>query len=158
MAGNKSQIKLVNAIIARPTFGINYREKAIYAEPTGKGDLLIVEGFFGRQFRSEQGCVDEELDRYSEMYRELCRRYDEDPAKEYCEVQSWNELYFLHGIIPNVAGGNWGYANTPDYRVQDIDWDRRMVTDGEWREMFGEDFYYYCPKPYCVPYDYYLEV
>lgn len=159
MERKKSPIKLVDAIVARPTFGINYREKAIYAEPTGKGNLLIIEGYFGRQFRSDQGCVDEELDKYSEMYRELCRQYDEDPAHEFYEVLAYNELYFLHGLIPNVAGGDWGYTNTPDYRIEGgIEFDRRMVTEGIWREQFGEDFYYYCPKAYCVPDACYLEV
>ena len=154
----KRSIKIVPMMVLKPMQSINYHEKAIAAEPTGKGEVLCIEGFFGRMFRSDPGCVRDELDKYSEKYREICDRYDEDPAHEYYEVLNWNDLYYLHGIIPSIAGGNWGYTNTPDYRCSDIVFDSEYVEDGEWYDMFGEAYFYYNPREYSVPMECYMEV
>lgn len=134
-----------------------YREKALAAEPTGKGDVLIVDGFFGRMFRSHPDCVDDELDEFVRQYNEMCQKLDEDPAHEFFEVLSYNDLYYLHGIVPGYAQGSWGWTNTDDYRVN-LEFDRKFVEDNDWAELFGEGFYYYCPKEFCVPDPCFMEV
>ena len=133
------------------------KKKAIAAEPTGKGDLLIIDGFFGRMFRSDEGCVRDELDEYCRQYNEICRRLEEDPAHEYYEVLNYNDLYGLHGIIPSVAGNLYGYTNSEDYSV-DLKFDIQYITEGEWVDMFGEPYLYYQPYEWCYPDPCYMEV
>ena len=133
------------------------KKKAIAAEPTGKGDLLVIDGFFGRMFRSDEGCVRDELDEYCRQYNEICRRLEEDPAHEYYEVLNYNDLYGLHGIIPSVAGNLYGYTNSEDYSV-DLAFDIEYITEGEWVDKFGEPYLYYQPKEWCYPDPCYMEV
>ena len=83
---------------------------------------------------------------------------DEDPAQAYYEVMNWNDLYYMHGLIPSIAGGCWGYTTSSDWRVPSIDWDTEFVREGEWFEQFGEEYFYYNPKQYSVPFECYLEV
>ena len=141
---------------------MDFKAKAVAAEPTGKGNLLVMEGFFGRLFRSSEECVRKELKEYKEKYERLCRMFDEDPAHEYVEVMNWNELYELHGLFPTIAGNLYGYTNTEAYRT-DILWTIEMVTPshqllGEWAEKFGEPFLYYYPNEGSQPESWYLEV
>ena len=136
---------------------VHMKQKAVCAEPTGKGNLLILDAYFGRMFRSDEGCVRDELDEYCRLYYELCRKLDEDPAHQYYEVLSWNELYSLHGIIPSIAGDSFGYTNTDDYRVE-LDFDVGLITDGEWVEKLGEPFLCYQPFEWCYPNPCYMEV
>ena len=135
-----------------------YHAKAIAAEPTGKGDTLIIEGFFGRMFRSDVGCVEDELEQFVSMYEDICQKFDEDPAHEFYEVMSYNDLYSLHGLMPGAAQGSWGYTNTKDYRVLPLEFRTTYVTEGAWVDLFGEPYFYYCPKEHCVPDPCYLEV
>lgn len=133
------------------------KKKAVAAEPTGKGDLLVIDGFFGRMFRSDEGCVRDELDEYCRQYNEICKRLEEDPAHEYYEVLNYNDLYGLHGIIPSVAGNLYGYTNSEDYSV-DLKFDIEYITEGEWVDKFGEPYLYYQPKEWCYPDPCYMEV
>lgn len=132
------------------------RQKALAAEPTGKGNLLIIDGFFGRMFRSDEGCVRDELDEYCRQYTENCRRLDEDPAHEYYEVLSWNDLYALHGIIPGMVQDQWGYANSDDYRVE-LSFNIDYITEGKWVDLLGEPYLIYYPMEWCYPDPCYLE-
>ena len=136
---------------------MDFKSKALAAEPTGKGNLLVMEGYFGRLFRSSEECVRKELKEYKEKYEKLCQMFDEDPAHEYVEVINWNDLYALHGILPTIAGNLYGYTNTEDYRT-DIYWTIEMVTEGEWVKKFGEPFLYYYPNEGSQPESWYLEV
>ena len=131
--------------------------KAAAAEPTGKGDLLIIDGFFGRMFRSDEGCVRDELNEFCRQYNEMCRQLDEDPAHQYFECMNWNDLYALHGVIPSIVGDQWGYSNSEDYRVE-MDFQVSFVTDNDWVEKFGEPYLYYEPYEWCYPDPCYLEV
>ena len=131
--------------------------KAAAAEPTGKGNLLVIDGFFGRMFRSDEGCVRDEIDEFCRQYNEMCMKLDEDPAHQYFEVMNWNDLYALHGIIPGIAQDQWGYTNSEEYRVQ-MDFDIDYVTKGPWVEKFGEPYLYYEPKEWCYPDPCYMEV
>ena len=137
--------------------GIDWKQKAVAAEPTGKGDLLCIDGWFGRMFRSCRECVEDELDEYVRMYNEMCARLDEDPAHEYYEVLSWNDLYYLHGLMPSIAGDEWGYTNTDDYRV-DMDFRIEYIDHGEYYELFGEPYIVYYPYDWCTPDACYKEV
>ena len=132
------------------------RQKALAAEPTGKGNLLIIDGFFGRMFRSDEGCVRDEIDEFCRQYYEICRRLDEDPAGQYFEVMSWNDLYALHGIIPGMAQDEWGYSNSEDYRV-DMKFNIDYVTEGKWVDLLGEPYLIYYPMEWCYPDPCYLE-
>lgn len=154
----KRSLKIVPMMSLKPKPGVSYREKALAAEPTGKGDVLCIEGFFGRIFRSDPDCVKDELEQYSQRYIEMCEKSDEDPAHKYYEVMNWNDLYYLHNVVPSIAGGCWGYTTSDDWRVPSIDWDMEYVEKGEWFEMFGEPYFYYNPKQYSVPFECYLEV
>jgi len=137
--------------------GIDWKQKAVAAEPTGKGDLLCIDGWFGRMFRSCEECVRDELDEYVQMYRESCARLDEDPAHVCYEVQNWNDLYYLHGLMPCVAGDEWGYTNTEDYRVN-MEFCVEYINSGTYYELFGEPYLIYTPKDGCYPDPCYKEV
>lgn len=133
------------------------KQKVLAAEPTGKGDLLIIDGFFGRMFRSSEKCVREEIDEFCKQYEEMCRRLDEDPAHEYYEVLSWNDLYSKHPIITAPAQDQWGYTNSDDYRV-DLMFQIDYVTEGKWVDLFGEPYLIYYPMDWCTPDPCYMEV
>lgn len=148
--------KPANEIILKEETIKLFKNKAKYAEPTGKGDLLIIEGYFGRMFRSAEKSVRKELREYCDQYKELCRRFDEDPAKQYYEVLAWNELYNRHTITPSVAGDEWGYRNSDDYRVE-LDFYIQLHTSGPWVERLGEAYLYYEPYEWCPPFPCNLE-
>lgn len=133
------------------------KKKAVAAEPTGKGDLLVIEGYFGRMFRSDEGCVRDELEEYCREYREICRRLAEDPAHQYYEVLNYNDLYGLHGIIPSIAGNQYGYTNSEDYSVE-LEFKVDYISEGEWVDKFGEPYLYYEPEEWCYPDPCYMEV
>lgn len=133
------------------------KQKVLFAEPTGKGNLLIIEGFFGRMFRSDEGCVHDEIEEYCRQYQEMCQRLDEDPAHDYHEVLSFNDLYSLHGIFPSIAGDQWGYTNSEDWRVN-LDFKIELITDSELSQKIKEPYIYYEPYEWSYPDPCYLEV
>ncbi len=133
------------------------RQKALMAEPTGKGNLLVIDGFFGRMFRSDEGCVREENDEFIRQYNDICRRFDEDPAHQYFEVMNWNDLNMLHGIVPGLGQDGWGYTNSEDYRVE-LKFRYEYVTEGEWVDKFGEPYLIFWPCECCQPDPCYMEV
>lgn len=136
-----------------------YRQKALLAEPTGRGTDLIVDKYFGRTFLSDAGCVEDNLDKFIEEYEDRCRRFDEDPAHEYVDPLTYNDLYMLQGVIPSIAGYDWAWSNTEEYRVAmkfKTDW----VDSGEWVYRFGTRFFMFEPYAGSEPeaYDFLLEV
>lgn len=86
-------------------------------EETGKGQLLCYLGYSGRFFRSDEGCVRDEIDYFIDEYNKSCERYDADPANEYEEALSLNDLYYLLGVTDSYFGHQWVYPNTEEYRV-----------------------------------------
>lgn len=152
----KQQIRRVKPIqIAKPkrldTQAEIWRKKAAYAEETGMGDLLCIEGFFGRPFRSDRQYVEEILCEYCDMYANMCERFDSDPGNpNNYEVICWNDLYSMLNLIPSMAGDSYGYVNSDDYRVE-MDFETKMVDQGEWVDCFKEPFFYFTPKPSCYP-------
>ena len=159
MTEKRKIMRIKDIPVVKPKFGgfIKWDEHAKFAEPTGKGELLCVDGFFGRMFRSEEGCVRDELDEYVRSYNEMCQMLNEDPAHQYYEVLNYNDLYSLLGILPSVAGDQWGYTNSEDYRV-DLGFDVVMVTEGEWVDKLGEPYLYFEPAEGSGPDPCYLEV
>ena len=160
-------IKVKPLAYADPTSGawkrLNLRNKAMFAEPTGKGRHLIIDGSFGRIFRSDPECVIDELEQFNRTYQELCSAYDDarngigkDDAMP--EIMCQNELYLLHGLITCAAGDKYGFSVTEDYRINSIDFRHELVTEGDDVDRFGEPYFYYEYQDYCFPYTYYLEV
>lgn len=158
MQTKRPKARIVDMMVAGPMSEGTIRKKAVSAEPTGKGDLLVVNGWTGRMFRSDEGCVRDELKEFNRKYLEDCARYDEDPAHMYCEVMNWNDLYYLHGLIPIEGGDHEGWTNSEDYRVSSIDFNCKMVTEGDWVNLLGEPYLYYSPKEWCYPDPCYMEV
>lgn len=134
-----------------------FKNKTIYAEPTGTGNLLVVDGFFGRMIRASEKFVRDKIDEYCEEYKTICKRLDEDPAAQYFEVMSYNDLYYKLHLIPSIVGDQWGYTNSEDYRVN-LKFYIHLFTDGPWVERFHEQFLYFVPYEYCSPDPCYLEV
>lgn len=161
----KRLIRVKPMQVASPWIGmerrLNFREKADFAEPTGKGSLLCVEGSFGRMFLSDEDCVRDELNQYQEMYQEMCDAYDErtEKGESTDDMQlalSQNDLYLLHGMIPSLAGDLYAHSIVEEYRVN-LRFDIKMITEGEWAERFGRPYLYYECLPDCFPYPLYLE-
>ena len=127
-------------------------------ESTGRGNDLCYEFYLGRLFRDDaESCRDNCLE-YSRIYRESCERLDEDPAHAYYEVQNFNDLYKMIGIRPSGAGDSFGYTNDDEWRVSSIDWDFEWVESGPMADEFGEKIFFFGPREYCVPQQYYREV
>ena len=155
---NKKPYRIVDILKGDIERWPNLKEKVRYAEPTGKGNLLVLDGFLGRMFRSDEGCVRDEINEFIRKYNEICMRLDEDPAHMCFDTMSWNDLYMLHGLVPSIAGDTFGYTNLEDYRVG-LKFDIYMVEDGQSiMGNLGEPYLYYEPCSFCQPEMCYREV
>lgn len=96
-------------------------------EETGHGDLLVIEGYSGRIFRSSAEAVEDAEKRLSEKFME---------EKYAC----LNDFYTELGIELTHFGHQWGWVNDPDwYDNQPIDFENTFVpADGPGNE-WGED-------------------
>lgn len=150
--------KIKPLVVAKPRSDVDWVRKAELAEPTGMGDILCIEGYFGRPFRSDPELVDDILCEFADMHDRMCQRFDEaeDGQKQY-EVMCWNDLYRMLNLIPSTAGDQYGYVNSEDYRVDGIDFETKWIDQGEWVDCFREPFYYFRPKDGCGPDPCYLE-
>ena len=157
----KKPIRRIKVLaVARPKLETDWFKKAELAEPTGMGDTLCIEGYFGRVFRSDRQLVEEILAEQCDMYDRMCERFDkakENEKEAVMEVLCWNDLYRMLNLIPSIAGDSYGYVNSPDYRVSAMDFDTKWCDQGEWVDCFREPFFYFNPKPFCVPDPCYLE-
>lgn len=159
------RIRLVKPIVVAMPKKTDFNEKvwlkkAQYAEVTGLGEHLCIEGYFGRIFRSDPALIEEALCEYGDMYQRMCNRYDEAPENnkaDVAEVMCWNDLYRMLNLIPSIAGDQYGYVNSEDYRIDAMDFDTKEVDQGEWVDLFREPFYYFAPKPGSYPDPWYLE-
>lgn len=75
---------------------------ASYAEETGNGDLLCIEGYSGRMFRSSMSAVDDALARFNQRY--LTGEY-----------MCLNDLYHYLGILETHFGWQYGWPASDDY-------------------------------------------
>lgn len=157
MESKRKLIPLRDAIVARPPT-CDWKKKAKYAEPTGMGDLLCYETWFGRIFRSDEDFVRDVVAEFCEEYKEMCMKMDEDPAHQYFEVTSYDDLFNMLHLMPGYGPEGWGYSNTEDYRVN-LEFDiLRHTVGSSLYEKFGEDVLTITPRDYCAPDPCYLEV
>jgi len=134
-----------------------WHKKAQYAEITGLGEHLCIEGYFGRMFRSDPQLVEEALCEFGDMYQRMCDRFDKDPNDaQNWEVLCWNDLYRMLNLIPSMAGDQYGYVNSEDYRVE-MDFETKDIDQGEWVDLFREPYFYFAPTFGCYPDPCYLE-
>lgn len=111
-------------------------------ETTGNGDLLCIEGFSGRIFRSSQDAVIDAEEHLIEQYI--------DPDCGYC---SMNDFYRYLGIEETIFGWQYGWANTEEewYPNEPIEFHNELVDAGAPGNDFGEPIYcidideYWCP-------------
>lgn len=109
-------------------------------ERTGNGDLLCLEGYSGRIFRSSKEAVDRAIE-------ELTNRFDEG------EYVCLNDLYKLLGIEVTHFGHQFGWPANPDYC------DGPLLIEAEYIENpDGYDEPLYCIDIYTYPMECWLEV
>lgn len=78
-------------------------------EETGRGDVLCLEDYSGRWFRSSEESVRRAVREFKKMY---------DEGKYVC----FNDLYILLGIVDTQFGFDWGYpSGNPDYCDEEMD-------------------------------------
>jgi hypothetical protein len=138
------------------------KKLAIYAEPTGCGDLLCYLKYSGRFFRCSEGRVRNCVDSFINNYKKSCQLLDEDPAHEFYEVFSLNDLYKLFPIVSSKFGDSHGYSNNSDYRaILDIKikyFNRDQIIGTEF-EKFNEPILVVEPlDEYAYPNEYFREV
>ena len=104
METNLKGIRRVPYIVCGPPTGKWVNKPSV--EYSGYGDLLCLECWGVRYFRSDYNAVKEQIERFIEWYT--------------CENQylSYNDLYNLFGISESTMGGNYGYAPSVDYRIE----------------------------------------
>lgn len=99
-------------------------------EETGNGDVLCIEGYSGRLFRSSPEAVIEAQDKLVQQY------LDED----YC---SMNDYYRYLGIEESQFGYEFGWANNEDwfYKNEPITFSNELVSADAPGNEFGEPIY-----------------
>lgn len=121
-------------------------------EYTGKGNLLIYDGYGGRWFRSSQEAVEEEV-------AEFCKAYNEDDMQVcYCD------LYSLWGIGCTDFGYQYGWSIEEKYK-NEIEFEFTYIKaddverNCDWNlGDIGEDVLIVTPKQFCLPYEGYWEM
>lgn len=99
----------------------------IYAEETGKGDLLCYDRYSGRWFRSEEDEVKKAIKEYSDMFKQGL-------------YLSLNDLYRLYGIDETDFGFQYGYAATE--MCYDFEDGIPMYVSRMFEPKYGEDVLY----------------
>lgn len=147
---------------------IDYKAKAVAAEPTGTGNTLCLDTLFGRLFRADERFVEKMLLEYQSDYEQACKIMNEDlelqrqagidpPLPHYYQVMSYNDLYEKLKLIPSVIGNDWGYTNSDDYQV-DLFFEYYLHTDDDYTLKFGEPVFTFCPCVGAYPDPCYLDV
>lgn len=129
-------------------------------EETGNGQLLCLEGYGGRLFRSSEEAVKKAIKQFVDNYLKACRMFDEDPAHMYFEVFNFNDLYSMLGIAPTDFGDQFGYSNVDGYRIDDLDFEITLVDHykSEFLEIVDEPVLIFEPRYDCYPNEFYREV
>ena len=116
-------------------------------EETGNGDLLCIEGYSGRIFRSSREVVEE-------AQKQLSEQYIED---KYC---CYNDYYRNLNILETQFGYDHGWANNEDwyYKNEKIEFRNEIIpSDAEGNE-FGEDILCIDLEPEWYPMECWMEV
>lgn len=146
---------------------IDYKAKAIAAEPTGTGNTLCLEKPFGRLFRADEKFVEKKILEYQEEYRQACKRMNEEeenhektglpiPLDVYMVI-SWNDLYEKLNLIPSEMGDAYGYTNSSGAQV-DLYFEYYFHTNDDYSEKYGEPIFTFGPCPGALPDPWYLDV
>ena len=132
-------------------------------EETGHGNLLCYETYGGRLFRASEEWVQKAISTFVENYNRACRMFDEDPAHEYYEVFSFNDLYKLLNIIGSEFGDRFGYTNIEDYRqtlnfcIRKCD-DPKSIKEHMFLSQFDEPILVIEPGYDSAPFEFFREV
>lgn len=136
---NPQAKKLVKSLI--PTKD-EFKHQTI--EETGEGDLLIIEGYSGRIFRSSIEAVEEAEKKVSDMF--LNERY-----------ACLNDFYKALKIELTHFGHQWGWVNEEDYYDnQPLDFENTLVKASDPGNEWGEDLL--CIDLYTYPMECWQEV
>lgn len=87
-------------------------------ELTGNGDLLCIEGYSGRWFRSSEEAVAKAEEQFNELFN----------TNEYVSL---NDFYRLLGIEETHFGYQFGWAKSPDYYDSDIEFENTLIDNYE---------------------------
>lgn len=95
-------------------------------ELTGNGDVMCLEGFSGRWFRSSPEAVEKAIDQLNDLLREN-------------EYASLNDLYRFLGITETHFGWQYGWVANPDFfpvydGVPIVQYDNTMIYDEQRKE------------------------
>lgn len=118
-------------------------------EETGNGDLLCIDGYSGRIFRSSQDAVVDAQDKLNEMYI--------DPDCGYCCL---NDYYRFLGIEETQFGWQHGWANTEEeyYPNEPIEFSNELVSADAPGNNFGEPIFCIDLQEYWYPMECWMEV
>jgi len=135
-------------------------QRHITIEETGKGNLLCLDKYGGRLFRSDEGAVRKAIKTFEEDYIRACCMFDEDPAHMYMATYNYNDLYSLLGILPTTFGDQFGYTNVDGYRTDDLQFKIELIDDysSEFLGKINEPILVFEPEYGCYPNEFYREV
>lgn len=102
--------KAVDDVKKKLAFDISEKELSKHQtiEETGYGNVLCIEGYSGRLFRSSMEHVDEAIAKFKDLFKNDL----------YC---CFNDFYEFLGIETTHFGHQYGYANNDDYYDSELD-------------------------------------
>lgn len=129
-------------------------------EETGNGNLLCLDSYGGRLFRSSEKAVREAIKSFEDEYAKSCCMFDEDPAHMFMVTYNYNDLYSKLGIMPTDFGEQYGYTNVDGYRTDDLKFNIKIMDDYEstFLGVLNEPILVIEPEYGCYPNEYYMEV
>ena len=118
-------------------------------ETTGNGDLLCIDGYSGRIFRSSKDAVIDAEEKLNELYV--------DPECGYCCLNDW---YRFLGIEESQFGWDYGWANVQEeyYPNEPIEFSNELVTADAPGNNYGEPIFCIDIEEYWHPMEGWMEV
>ena len=116
-------------------------------EDTGNGDLLCMDGWSGRLFRSSQEAVEEALNEFN-AFRDNKDGYTYKDGsgieRSFPSPMAYNDLFTLYGIEPSQQGFIYGWPADDDwYEHREIPFEVSYITKEEMQragtDKYGED-------------------
>lgn len=138
MNNSKHKIKIEDILVAHPKKALKWHGKHPSIEDTGLGNTLCFEKWGGRFFFSDEGAVQEAVDKFVEDYTNACEMTENDPTGVNVEVFNFNDMYCLLHIVSTPFGAAWGYNTSRDY-ARPIEYKVHYVnpTEDEIANKFG---------------------
>lgn len=129
----------------------NPKSKKFPAELTGKGELLCLDGQFGKWFRSSKEDVDKGIEEFKLMV-------EGDDTHERIHA-CYDDLYELWGTLPTHIGYIFGWPPDEDYRPSEIKFKTTLVHGYQYGDIWiDEDVYIIELEPDSYPVDYWQEI